>query len=69
MNNMNNMKKNTKYLELALDIASSNVKINNCGPFGAVIVKNNQIISKCGNSVTSDNDPTAHAEVNAIREA
>jgi guanine deaminase len=39
------------------------------GPFGAVIVMNNEIISSSGNSVLHDNDPTAHAEVNAIRMA
>ncbi len=39
------------------------------GPFGAVIVKNGEIIAESGNSVTIDNDPTAHAEINAIRAA
>ena len=39
------------------------------GPFGAVIVKDGEIIAGRSNSVTIDNDPTAHAEVNAIREA
>ena len=39
------------------------------GPFGAVIVKDGKIIAAQANSVTIDNDPTAHAEVNAIREA
>lgn len=39
------------------------------GPFGAVIVKDGKIIAGSSNSVTLDNDPTAHAEVNAIRQA
>ena len=39
------------------------------GPFGAVIVKDGQVIAAAGNSVIQDNDPSAHAEVNAIRQA
>lgn len=39
------------------------------GPFGAVVVKDGEIIAGSANSVTLDNDPTAHAEVNAIRQA
>lgn len=39
------------------------------GPFGAVIVKEGKIIAEAANRVTLDNDPTAHAEVNAIRQA
>ncbi|MEX2485721.1 MAG: nucleoside deaminase [Brumimicrobium sp.] len=39
------------------------------GPFGAVIVKDGEIIAESSNSVTTDNDPTAHAEVNTIRKA
>ena len=39
------------------------------GPFGAVIVKNGEIVAGSSNSVTIDNDPTAHAEVNTIRKA
>ena len=39
------------------------------GPFGAVIARNNKIVAEASNSVTLDNDPTAHAEVNAIRKA
>ena len=41
----------------------------NGGPFGAIIVKDNKIISKAHNTVLKDNDPTAHAEINAIRKA
>ena len=37
------------------------------GPYGAVIVKDGEIIAEAGNTVTNDHDPTAHAEVNAIR--
>ena len=37
------------------------------GPFGAVVVKDGKVIAESANSVTPDNDPTAHAEVNAIR--
>ena len=44
-------------------------EFNNGGPFGAVIVKDNKIISKAHNTVLKDNDPTAHAEINAIRKA
>jgi tRNA(Arg) A34 adenosine deaminase TadA len=39
------------------------------GPFGAVIVKDGKIVAEASNRVTLDNDPTAHAEVNAIRQA
>lgn len=39
------------------------------GPFGAVIVRDGEIVTGCSNSVTIDNDPTAHAEVNTIRQA
>ncbi|MBS4014288.1 MAG: nucleoside deaminase [Bacteroidetes bacterium] len=57
------------YLEEAIRLARENVKTGQGGPFGAVIVKNGEIISACANKVTSTNDPTAHAEVVAIREA
>ncbi len=39
------------------------------GPFGAVIVKDGKVLAACGNSALKDNDPTAHAEINAIRAA
>ena len=58
-----------KYMQLAIDLAKENVKKGFGGPFGAVIVKNGEVIAQAANSVTSTNDPTAHAEVNAIRQA
>ncbi len=58
-----------KFMEKAIRLAEENVKNGTGGPFGAVIVKDGEIIAACGNSVTPSNDPTAHAEVNAIREA
>ncbi|MCK5857301.1 MAG: nucleoside deaminase, partial [Bacteroidales bacterium] len=58
-----------KYLGMAIELASENVKSGNGGPFGAVIVKDGKIIATGVNTVTSIKDPTAHAEVNAIRNA
>ncbi len=57
-----------KYMRRAIELSKESVK-NGGGPFGAVIVKDGQIIAEASNSVTQDNDPTAHAEVNAIRKA
>jgi len=56
-------------MQEAIDLAKQNLKHKNGGPFGAVVVKDGKIIGRGVNSVTSQNDPTAHAEVNAIREA
>jgi len=53
----------------AIKLAKENILSNNGGPFGAVVVKEGKIIGRGNNTVTSDNDPTAHAEVNAIRDA
>ena len=52
----------------AILLADESVR-NGGGPFGAVIVKDGEIIAGSSNSVTLDNDPTAHAEVNSIRQA
>ena len=57
-----------EYMMRAIETALHNVD-NGGGPFGAVVVKDGEVISKCGNRVTASNDPTAHAEVLAIREA
>ncbi len=56
------------YMRRAIALAIDNVK-NGGGPFGAVIVKDGQIIAEGVNRVTSQHDPTAHAEVQAIRAA
>ena len=57
-----------RFMQMACDLACENVDCGG-GPFGAVIVKDGDVIAAAGNSVTLDNDPTAHAEVNAIRRA
>ena len=53
----------------AIDLAIDNVRSGRGGPFAAVIVKDGRIVAEGTNRVTSSNDPTAHAEVVAIREA
>lgn len=58
-----------RYMRRALALAVENVQTNRGGPFGAVIVRNGEIIAEGTNLVTTVNDPTAHAEVLAIREA
>ncbi|MBQ5403108.1 MAG: nucleoside deaminase [Bacteroidales bacterium] len=59
---------NEFFLKRAITLAQESIK-NGGGPFGAVIVKNGEIIAETSNSVTKDLDPTAHAEVNCIRQA
>jgi guanine deaminase len=63
------MNKIDYYLGEAIRLAVENVEKGNGGPFGAVVVKNGEIIGRGANSVTSTNDPTAHAEIVAIRDA
>lgn len=62
---------NTKrlFMQEAVNAALAGMKNNEGGPFGCVIVKDGEIIGRGNNRVTSTNDPTAHAEVTAIREA
>lgn len=61
-------KQHQRFMQIAIELSIQNIKQGG-GPFGAVIVKNGEIVSAIANSVTKDNDPTAHAEVNAIRQA
>ena len=58
-----------KFMKRAIEIAEKNITDSLGGPFGAVIVKKGIIIGEGSNTVTSTNDPTAHAEINAIRQA
>ena len=58
-----------KFMREAIRLSEENVATGRGGPFGAVVVKDNKIIARGTNQVTSLNDPTAHAEVIAIREA
>jgi tRNA(Arg) A34 adenosine deaminase TadA len=57
------------FLTEAFTLAVQSVTDNQGGPFGAVVVLDNQVIGRGVNRVTTDNDPTAHAEVVAIRDA
>lgn len=57
------------FMKEAIRLARQGMLANKGGPFGAVIVKNGQIIGRGYNRVIADNDPTAHAEIIAIREA
>jgi guanine deaminase len=57
------------FMERAIHLAVENVRSGNGGPFGAVVVKDGKIVAEGANCVTATNDPTAHAEVVAIRKA
>jgi tRNA(Arg) A34 adenosine deaminase TadA len=58
-----------QFMRRAISLAQQGIDGNAGGPFGAVIVKNGEIVGEGNNRVTSTNDPTAHAEVVAIRKA
>lgn len=60
--------KDLAFLKQAADASLASVERGG-GPFGAVVVRGDEVITVASNSVTIDNDPTAHAEVNAIRSA
>jgi len=62
------MESKNKFMARAIELSIKSANTNG-GPFGSVIVKDNKIISEGSNKVTSSNDPTAHAEIVAIRGA
>ena len=57
------------FMRHAIKLSAERMRKNEGGPFGAIIVKDGKIIAEGWNKVTSSNDPTAHAEVTAIRAA
>ena len=58
-----------QFMARAIELARHGVDANDGGPFGCVVVKDGEIIGEGNNRVTSTNDPTAHAEIIAVREA
>jgi guanine deaminase len=60
---------NHQFMARAIELAIENVRSGQGGPFGAVVVENGSVVSEGANSVTASNDPTAHAEMIAIRRA
>lgn len=60
---------NPDFMRAAIALATDNIKSNAWWPFWCVIVKDGEIVGKGNNRVTSTNDPTAHAEIVAIRDA
>ncbi len=60
---------NPKFMRAAIRISLAKMRGNHGGPFGAIVVRRGNIVGRGWNQVTSTNDPTAHAEVSAIRDA
>jgi tRNA(Arg) A34 adenosine deaminase TadA len=60
---------NDEFMLRAIELADRNVRMGQGGPFGAVVVRDGRVVGAGANEVTSSNDPTAHAEVIAIRNA
>lgn len=61
------MNDHDKFMRMAIELAESNVIQGQGGPFGAVIVKDGMVVARSANKVVPQNDPTAHAEISAIR--
>ncbi|GAA4308891.1 guanine deaminase [Compostibacter hankyongensis] len=62
-------KREAHFMQLAIDLALEGMQQGKGGPFGAIVVKGDEIIGRGANQVPATSDPTAHAEVVAIREA
>ncbi|MDB5008161.1 MAG: tRNA-specific adenosine deaminase [Mucilaginibacter sp.] len=56
-----------KFMRMAIELSEHNITQRHGGPFGAVIVKDEMVIARSANKVILENDPTAHAEISAIR--
>ncbi len=63
------MTREENFMQQAIDLSKKGIEANEGGPFGCIIVKGDNIVGRGNNKVTSSNDPTAHAEVVAIRDA
>jgi tRNA(Arg) A34 adenosine deaminase TadA len=69
MRKMSENNKHKVFMKEAIEIGLQGMKAGLGGPFGAIVVRGDEVIGKSSNQVTSTNDPTAHAEVMAIRHA
>ena len=63
------MTREEKFMQEAINLSHTGMENNEGGPFGCIVVKGDKIIGRGNNKVSSTNDPTAHAEVTAIRDA
>jgi tRNA(Arg) A34 adenosine deaminase TadA len=61
------MQEHEKFMRMAIELSEYNIKQEAGGPFGAVIVKDGMVVARSANKVIQQNDPTAHAEISAIR--
>ncbi len=64
---MDEQQNNEKFMRMAIQLSEQNVEQGSGGPFGAVIVKEGMVIARSANKVIAQKDPTAHAEISAIR--
>ena len=67
--NSNQHSNHQHFMRRAIELSLQNVAVHGGGPFGAVVVQDGVIVGEGWNQVTANNDPTAHAEINAIRAA